>query len=83
MEMTTLETNEQAGEPIVVDPALLQPETLEHLAKEFILREAGQDAAHNVDLATEIPKVLKRLRRGECILTFDPATESVGVTLKT
>lgn len=74
--------DEPAAEPLIIDPSLLKPDTLEHLAKEFILREATQDGGHNVDLDAEIPKVVARIRRGDCLVTFDPVTESVGVRLK-
>jgi uncharacterized protein YheU (UPF0270 family) len=66
---------------VIVDPHSLQPDTLARLAREFILRESHENGSFDRDMTTEVAKVIYRLKSGECLISFDPATESVGVVL--
>ncbi len=67
-------------EVVIVDPATLQPETLSNLAREFILRESHDDAIPS-DLDTLVQNVITRIKKRECLITFDVTSESVGVIL--
>ena len=68
--------------PMEVPWEALAPETLEHLAREVLLREMDHNHASDDDavLAKRVAGLLGRIKRGEFILTFDPASESVGVS---
>jgi uncharacterized protein YheU (UPF0270 family) len=71
----------EPSQVVIVDPSSLQTETLARLAREFILRESHDDASAERDMNVEVAKVIYRLRSGECLITFDPDSESVGVIL--
>lgn len=68
--------------PMEVPWDALAPETLEHLAREILLREMDHNHAGDDDdvLAKRVAGLVGRIKRGEFVLTFDPASESVGVT---
>ena len=68
-----------AGLPRFIEHSMLQPETLDQLAREFILREYANDGWVDHDLDLAVAKAIKRIERGEYLITFDPETESVGI----
>jgi len=63
---------------LTISPALLSEEALHHLAREFLLREQGQENWSN-DLDLEISRVVASIQRGEFLITYDALTESVGI----
>ncbi|MCX6125215.1 MAG: YheU family protein [Proteobacteria bacterium] len=64
---------------LFIEHSLLQPETLNQLAREFILREYANDSCADHDLDAAVGRAIKRIVRGEYLITFDPETESVGI----
>ena len=64
---------------LFIEHSMLQPETLDQLAREFILREYANDGWVDHDLDLAVAKAIKRIERGEYLITFDPETESVGI----
>lgn len=64
---------------VIVDPKALQDETLASLAKEFVLREQGNDDGSGFDLEAAIERAQNLIKKGTLLITFDPETDSVGV----
>jgi hypothetical protein len=68
---------------VVVDPAQLSEAALWNLAREFLLREIGNDAPEASTEDARIARIVAALRRREYLITFDPETSSVGVAAPT
>lgn len=64
---------------LIISPDVLQDETLDNLAKEFVLREQANDCDSEFDLEAGIAQAKQLIKKGELLITFDPKTESVGV----
>lgn len=71
--------DEEQSEHVIVPPDALQDETLRQLAVEFLLREAGQDLSEAGITDERVERVLKAIRVGTHLITFDPKTESAGI----
>ena len=67
---------------LILDPKLLQEETLNNMAREFILREQAQDYSPAINIEHQIASAVRRMYSGELLLTFDPENESVGIMPK-
>lgn len=64
---------------VLVEPSSLRPETLANLAKEFVLREQGEDGGGGFNLEAAITRAQLLIKKGTLLITFDPETQSVGV----
>jgi uncharacterized protein YheU (UPF0270 family) len=62
-----------------VDYHLLQPETLQAVVEEFILREGTDYGDHEVPLERKIAQVMRLLEQGKIELVFDAETESCNL----
>lgn len=74
--------NEPKNPPVIVDPAMLDPETLISLIDSFILREGTDYGASEVSLESKRIQVQKQLSRNEIKIVFDPDSESVTLLPK-
>jgi uncharacterized protein YheU (UPF0270 family) len=81
MDETVIQLEEKSQGFVIVDPSDLQPATLRRLAKEFILRECHDAGIAPDDAELEVDAVIARLKKRECLITFDRETETVGVML--
>jgi uncharacterized protein YheU (UPF0270 family) len=68
--------------PIRLTPDDLEPDTLRAVIESFVLREGTDYGLHETSLEDKVAQVLSQLRRGEAHITFDPATESVNLVVK-
>jgi uncharacterized protein YheU (UPF0270 family) len=68
--------------PIRLAPDDLEPDTLRAVIESFVLREGTDYGVHETSLEDKVAQVLIQLRRGEAEITFDPATESVNVVVR-
>lgn len=57
----------------------LSAEALTGLIEEFITREGTDYGWEEVTLATKVEQVRQQLKRGDVVIVFDPATESVSL----
>ncbi|MEY1662334.1 YheU family protein [Isoalcanivorax beigongshangi] len=54
-------------------------DTLGNLLEEFVTRDGTDYGAEEVPLTTRVAQVRRQLERGEAVIWFDDATESVSV----
>ncbi len=66
-------------EGVVVPWQQLAPETLRRLIEEYVTREGTEYGEAAVSLEEKCGDVMRQLRRGEALVTFDPVTESVDI----
>lgn len=59
----------------------LSADALQGLLEAFVLREGTDYGASEFTLEEKVAHVRTQLQRGEAIIVFDPATESVDITL--
>ena len=57
----------------------LSPDTLRGLVEEFITRDGTDYGEHEISLAQKVTQVERQLARGEVVIVFDPASESVSL----
>jgi len=57
----------------------ISSEALQGLIEEFITREGTDYGWEEVALATKVEQVKQQLRRGDVVIAFDPARESVSL----
>jgi uncharacterized protein YheU (UPF0270 family) len=53
--------------------------TLDNLIEEFVTRDGTDYGEREIDTATKAEQVRRRLQRGEAVVVFDDATETVSV----
>lgn len=69
------------SEPVIVPSERLSEEALLGLVDAFVLRE-GTDYGHaDIPIEDKRAAIFAQLERGEVVVTFDPATESVNLVL--
>ena len=57
----------------------LAPETLRRVIEEFVTREGTDYGERIYSLDEKVAHVMGQLKRGEAVLTFDEATQTVGI----
>ena len=57
----------------------LSAEVLRAVIEEFILREGTDYGSYEVGLEDKIDQVKGQLKRGDVLITFDPATENCNL----
>lgn len=70
------------AEPVEVPPGMLSPEALRGVAEAFVLREGTDYGARELSHEEKLGQVLAALERGEAVILFDPATDSVTLRLR-
>lgn len=68
---------DDAPEPVLVDHRALAPETLRALVEDFVTRDGTDYGESEVPVASRVRRVMTQLDRGEAVVTFDPASETV------
>lgn len=66
-----------APEPVLVDHRALAPETLRGLVEDFVTRDGTDYGESEVPVDSRVRRVMAQLDRGEAVVSFDPATETV------
>lgn len=62
----------EEGGPIEVPLDALQPETLQRIIEEFVLREGTEYGPGEYSLEGKVEAVQKALRQGKAVLFYDP-----------
>ena len=57
----------------------LNPDTLQAIMTDFVLREGSDYGENEYALADKIAQVLAHLKAGSAVLTFDNQTESINI----
>ena len=57
----------------------LSPDTLRGLIEEFITRDGTDYGEHEVTLDQKVQQIQRQMTRGDIVIVFDPATESVSL----
>jgi uncharacterized protein YheU (UPF0270 family) len=74
-----MSSEDEAAEPIEVPASELSPEVLTALIEAFVLREGTDYGAVERSFASKVADVRVQLARGEAKITFEPASESIGI----
>ncbi|NIB44401.1 YheU family protein [Pseudomaricurvus alkylphenolicus] len=64
---------------MIIPADKLSPEALQGLIEEFITREGTDYGVNEVDLVSKVSQVKAQLQRGEVVIVFDEAQESVSM----
>ncbi|MFO1388064.1 YheU family protein [Cellvibrio sp.] len=67
---------------MIIPHQQLSSEALQGLIEEFITREGTDYGAVEVSLAQKLDQVKRQLDRGNVVIVFDPASESVSILTK-
>lgn len=67
---------------MIIPHQQLSSEALQGLIEEFITREGTDYGAVEVSLAQKVDQVKRQLDRGDVVIVFDPASESVSILTK-
>jgi uncharacterized protein YheU (UPF0270 family) len=67
---------------MIIPQSAISSEALEGIIKEFVLREGTEYGATEVSLETKVKQVQRQLERGDVVIVFDEATESVDLVSK-
>jgi uncharacterized protein YheU (UPF0270 family) len=67
---------------MIIPQSAITSEVLEGIIKEFVLREGTEYGATDVSLETKVKQVQRQLDRGDVVIVFDEATESVDLVSK-
>lgn len=62
---------------MIIPHQQLSPETLQSLVEEFVTRSGTDYGATEVPLQDKVRQVRRQLARGDVVIVFDLATESV------
>lgn len=60
----------------------IDPDTLDNLIKEFVLREGTDYGAVEISLQSKIDQIKKQLESGEAVVVFSELHETVDIQLK-
>lgn len=64
---------------MIVPHHQISPDALQGLIEEFITREGTDYGAQEFSLAEKVQQVQQQLERGDVVVVFDAATESVSL----
>lgn len=67
---------------MIIPQTAISSEALLGIIKEFVTREGTEYGAVEVTLETKIKQVQRQLDRGDVVIVFDEATESVDLVSK-
>jgi uncharacterized protein YheU (UPF0270 family) len=67
---------------MIIPQSAISSEALLGIIKEFVTREGTEYGAVEVTLETKIKQVQRQLDRGDVVIVFDEATESVDLVSK-
>ncbi len=67
---------------MIIPQSAISSEALLGIIKEFVTREGTEYGAVEVTLETKVKQVQRQLDRGDVVIVFDEATESVDLVSK-
>jgi uncharacterized protein len=57
-------------------------ETLQNLLEEFVSRDGTDYGEHEISLDHKVDQVKQQLKRGDVVIVFDSASESISIVTK-
>jgi uncharacterized protein len=66
-------------DPVEIPPEALSAEALQGVIEAFVLREGTEYGERDYSLGEKVAAVQAQLSRGEAVILFDPATETVAL----
>jgi uncharacterized protein len=73
---------DEPAEPVEIPASMLSADALRGVVESFVLREGTDYGAREFTHEEKVAQVLAAIERGEALIFFDPATESVTLRLK-
>lgn len=67
---------------MIIPHQQLSADALQGLIEEFITREGTDYGWEEVALASKVAQVKRQIEKGDVVIVFDPASESVGLLTK-
>jgi uncharacterized protein YheU (UPF0270 family) len=67
---------------MIIPQSALSSDALLGIIKEFVTREGTEYGAVDISLETKVKQVQRQLERGDVVIVFDEATESVDLVSK-
>lgn len=64
---------------MIIPHQQLSPEALQSLMEEFVTRSGTDYGVTEISLQEKVEQVRRQLERGDVVIVFDPATESVSL----
>ncbi|MGB3611343.1 MAG: YheU family protein [Cellvibrio sp.] len=64
---------------MIIPPQSLSTEALQGLIEEFITREGTDYGWEEVPLSTKVEQVRRQIERGDVVIVFDTASETVSL----
>lgn len=68
-------------EPLVIPATELSESALRGVIESFVLREGTEYGEQDVPIDTKVAQVRRQLERGEALILFDPASETIQIVL--
>ncbi len=81
--MTEDESTPGDGAPVEVPHGELAPETLRAVIESFVLREGTDYGERDASFENKVADVRRQLDRGEAVILYDPASDSVDIVVRT
>jgi uncharacterized protein YheU (UPF0270 family) len=72
---------DEAPGPVVIPRDQLSPQAVSGLIQEFVTRDGTDYGAVERTLDEKIARLETQLAKGDAVIVFDPATESVNIVL--
>lgn len=72
---------EEGADQVEIPHAELSADALRGVVESYVLREGTDYGAREYSLDEKVAHVMRQLERGEARITFDPATETVGIVV--
>jgi hypothetical protein len=73
--------SEETPEPVEVPYSEMPAELLHAVVESFVLREGTDYGEKEFSLEAKVDGVIRQLKKGEAKIIFDPATDSVTITV--
>lgn len=64
---------------MIIPHQQISPEALQGLMEEFVTRSGTDYGEVEISLQNKVEQVRRQLERGDVVIVFDPATESVSL----
>jgi uncharacterized protein YheU (UPF0270 family) len=64
---------------MIIPHSQISPEALQGLIEEFVTRDGTDYGEFEISLAQKVKQVEHQLKRGELVIVFDAASESVSI----
>jgi uncharacterized protein YheU (UPF0270 family) len=72
-------TNVFRRKPVIIPPQSLSAEALQGLIEEFITREGTDYGWDEVPLSAKVEQVRRQIEKGDVVIVFDSASETVSL----